>query len=58
MKHESKQAQAVDLLSEALDMINHIPEERYRYIPDLIDRATIAIFGTREIIENDLVEKE
>lgn len=58
MKHESKQRQAVDLLCEALSMINHIPEEQYRYIPELIDRASLAIWGARDIIENNLVEKE
>ena len=58
MKHESKQAQAVDLLCEALSMINHIPEERYRYIPQRIQSASSAINEALDIIANDLVEKE
>lgn len=58
MEYENKQREAVDLLCEALSMINHIPEEQYRYIPELIDRASIAIFGAKDIIANDLVEKE
>lgn len=58
MKQENKQTRAVDLLYSALGMINNIPEERYNYIPELIEGATSAILKTIDIIENDLVEKE
>lgn len=58
MKQENKQARAVDLLYSALSMINHIPEERYNYIPMLVKRATSAILQAVDIISDDLVEKE
>lgn len=58
MKQENKQAKSIDLLYSALSMINHIPEERYNYIPELIGGATSAILHAVDIIANDLVEKE
>lgn len=58
MEYENKQREAVDLLCEALSMINHIPEERYNYIPELITGATSSILHAVDIISDDLVEKE
>lgn len=58
MEHENKQAKSIDLLYSALSMINHIPEERYDYIPTLIKGATSAILQAVDIITDDLVEKE
>ena len=58
MKHESKQAQAVGLLCDAIGMINSIPDEKYKYIPQRIQSASSAIDEALDIIANDLVEKE
>ena len=58
MKHEDKQARSIDLLYAALGMINNIPEERYNYIPELIQGASSAILQVVDIIADDLVEKE
>lgn len=58
MEYENKQKRAIDLLYRALSMINHIPEERYDYIPTLIKGATSAILQAVDIISQDLVEKE
>lgn len=58
MEHENKQAKSIDLLYSALSMINHIPEERYDYIPMLVKRATFVILQAVDIISDDLVEKE
>ena len=58
MTQENKQAKSIDLLYSALGMINNIPEERYSYIPELIEGATSAILHAVDIIANDLAEKE
>lgn len=58
MKHESKQAQAVGLLYDALGVIHNIPEEKYKYMPEVIEVATSIISEAVDIVANDLVEKE
>lgn len=58
MEYDNKQNRALDSLYNALSMINNIPEERYKYIPELIGRATSNILQAVDIITNDLVEKE
>lgn len=58
MEHENKQAKAVGLLHEALGIINEMPDEKYKYIPQRIQLASSAIFEAIDIIANDLVEKE
>lgn len=58
MEYENKQNRALDLLYTALSRINHIPDERYKYIPELIGGATSDILQAVDIISDDLVEKE
>lgn len=58
MNYENKQKRALDLLYNALSMINNIPEARYSYIPELIGGATSNILQAVDIISDDLVEKE
>lgn len=58
MEKENKQAKAVGLPHDALGVINDIPNERYKYIPQKIQSASSAIFEAIDIIANDLVGKE
>lgn len=58
MNYENKQKRALDLLYNALSMINNIPEARYSYIPELIGGAMSALSEAVYIVKNDLVEKE
>lgn len=58
MEYENKQKEAVARLYDAIGIINAIPEERYKYIPQNIKIATNRILKAIDIVFEDLKEKE
>lgn len=57
MEYENKQKEAVARLYDAIGIINAIPEERYKYIPQNIKIATNSILKAINIVSKDLKEK-